>query len=73
MKDNNIEIMKNKYFFIGFIVGIMPFVILLTMLSINGFPNIFKMTLIVIALITATINGSILRYNIILKAKKSLI
>lgn len=73
MKDNSIEIMKNKYFFIGFIVGIMPFVILLTMLSINRFPNIFKLTLIVVALITATINGYILRYNIILKAKRSLI
>lgn len=73
MKDNNIEIMKNKYFFIGFIVGIIPFVILLTMLSINRFPNIFKAALIIVALITATINGYILRYNIILKAKRSLI
>lgn len=73
MKDNNIEIMKNKYFFIGFIVGIIPFVILLTMLSIDRFPNIFKATLIIVALITATINGYILRYNIILKAKRSLI
>ena len=73
MKDNNIEIMKNTYFFIGFIVGIIPFVILLTMLSINRFPNIFKATLIIVALITATINGYILRYNIILKAKRSLI
>lgn len=73
MKDNNIEIMKNKYFFIGFIVGIIPFVILLTMLSINRFPNIFKATLIIVALITVTINGYILRYNIILKAKRSLI
>lgn len=73
MKDNNIEIMKNKYFFIGFIVGIIPFVIVLTTLSTNRFPSIFKMTLIIVALITATINGYILRYNIILKAKRSLI
>ena len=37
MKNNNIDILKNKFFFIGFIVGIIPFIILLIILS--GYKN----------------------------------
>lgn len=72
MKNNDIEILKNKYFFIGFIVGIIPFLILLTIISVNKFSYLFKITLIITALITAFVNGSILRYNITLKLKENL-
>ena len=71
MKNNNIDILKNKYFFIGFIVGIIPFMILLIILSGYKNFNSYKYVIIIISLITALINGYILKINVLAKLKRS--
>ena len=66
---NNDEIIcvnKTKVLFIGFIVGIIPFLIVLGLISIKegGFeymPSIFRNTLIIAAIITALINAVVLK------------
>lgn len=71
MKNNNIDILKNKYFFIGFIVGIIPFIILLSILSGYENYNTYKYIIITISLITSFLNGYILKRNVLLKLKRS--
>lgn len=77
MKDNNmieqlkneityIETSKNKYFLLGFILGITPFVLLLIIFNMFNSPNtynIFTQTILIAALFTATINAFILKYK----------
>lgn len=71
MKNNNIDILKNKYFFIGFIVGIIPFIILLIILSGYKNFNSYKYVIIIISLITSLLNGYILKANALAKLKRS--
>lgn len=71
MKNNNIDILKNKYFFIGFIVGIIPFIILLIILSEYKNFNSYKYVIIITSLITSLINGYILKINVLAKLKRS--
>lgn len=72
MKDNNFEILKTKYFFIGLIVGIFPFLILLLILNQYSISNIYKMTIIIISIIVSIINGYILKHNVNIKIKENL-
>lgn len=72
MKDNNIEILKTKYFFIGLIVGIFPFLILLLILNQYSISNIYKMTIIIISIVVSIMNGYILKHNVNTKIKESL-
>lgn len=71
MKNNNIDILKNKYFFIGFIVGIIPFIILLIILSGYKNFNSYKYVIIIISLIASLLNGYILKTNVLAKLKRS--
>lgn len=71
MKNNSIDILKNKYFFIGFIVGIIPFIILLIILSGYKNFNSYKYVIIIISLITSLLNGYILKTNALAKLKRS--
>ncbi len=69
MKDNKdyskkdlIKVNKNKMLFIGFIIGIIPFLIIMTILSIEEggikyLPEIFRNTIIISGLITSLINA----------------
>lgn len=72
MKDNNFEILKTKYFFIGLIVGIFPFLILLLILNQYSISNIYKMTIIIISIVVSIMNGYILKHNVNTKIKESL-
>ena len=72
MKNNNFEILKTKYFFIGLIVGIFPFLILLLILNQYSISNIYKMTIIIISIIVSIINGYILKHNVNIKIKENL-
>lgn len=77
MKDNSmieqlkneityIETSKNKYFLLGFILGITPFVLLLIIFNMFNAPNtynIFTQTILIAALFTATINAFILKHK----------
>lgn len=77
MKDNSmieqlkneityIETSKNKYFLLGFILGITPFVLLLIIFNMFNEPNtynIFTQTILIAALFTATINAFILKHK----------
>lgn len=70
MKDNKItqhyiESFNTKYFFIGFIVGIVPFTILLSVMavykgSIDAIPSLFRNTLLLFGLIISISNAFIL-------------
>lgn len=71
MKNNNIEILKNKYFFIGFIIGIIPFLILIAILTNYPYTEKYKTMIVILSIITSLINGYILRYNVSLKVKES--
>lgn len=68
-----IDDFKNKYFFIGMITGLIPYTILLSIISSDDkVSSTFKLMLIISAIITSFINGFILRYNALLKFKRSL-
>lgn len=63
---DNLEIRKTKAFFLGFIVGIIPFMILLSIISlkfggIEYIPILFKNTISIAALVTSVINSFILK------------
>lgn len=60
---NTIESSKNKYFLLGFILGITPYIIILLITNIysNGSFNIFTQTILIAAFTTATINAFILK------------
>jgi hypothetical protein len=62
---NSIESSKNKYFTLGFILGIVPFLLIILVLNIFVTKNIsiLKYTLLVASLITATINAFFLRFT----------
>ena len=71
-----IKINKTKFQFIGFIVGIVPFLIMLGIISIKQggtqfIPSIFRDTLIIAGLITAIINSIILKNMFINKIEAS--
>lgn len=73
MKNNNIEkqlekdttyinTCKTKYFFIGFITGIIPFILIIIILnSLSNLTTPFKESLVIVGLITAFINGLTLK------------
>lgn len=74
MKDNNmieqlrneityIETSKNKYFLLGFLLGITPYILILIIINIysNNVFNSFTQTLLIAAFITATINAFVLK------------
>lgn len=65
-KDNFIELKKSKYFLIGFIVGITPFILILSIMilkqgGIEHIPSIFRNTLIIAGIITSIINSFVLK------------
>lgn len=59
----NIEAAKNKYFLFGFILGCIPFLLVIIILNISSKNDIsiLQYTLLVASLITATVNAFILR------------
>lgn len=69
MKDNKdytkeelIKLNKTRLLFLGFLIGIVPFILLLTIISIHEggikyLPSVLKNTLIIAGLITASINS----------------
>ena len=64
---NNLNTYKTKYFFIGFIIGIIPYIILI--IVTNNFmklPNLIylKKVLIIIGICTAFINAFILQNKV---------
>ncbi len=68
---------KTKYLLIGFIVGILPFIILISILSlkeggIKFVPTILRDTIITFGILTAIINAFILNKMITLKIETSL-
>lgn len=61
-KEELINLNKTRLLFLGFLIGIIPFIILLTIMAIheggiNYLPNVLKSTLIIAGLITACINS----------------
>ncbi|MCX4249201.1 MAG: hypothetical protein OSJ65_05510 [Bacilli bacterium] len=71
-----IRINKTKYLFIGFIVGIIPFILLISILSlkeggIKFIPSILRDTIIIFGIITACINSITLKNRIINKIETS--
>lgn len=68
-KNNQQEIIhyRTKFFFIGFIVGIIPYLIMILIFSqFNKFQQLvnFKETIVVIGIITSLCNGLILQHKI---------
>lgn len=75
--DELIESNKTKFLFIGFIVGISPYIILIFFIALKegGFeyiPTILKETLIIAGIITASINSMILKRMYVNKMNSSL-
>lgn len=78
-KDYNKEIIennKNKFLFIGFITGIIPFIIFIGIISIyegglSFIPTLFRNTIIIMGLITSVINALALRNLFINKFKQN--
>lgn len=61
-KINTIKLNTTRLLFIGFIVGIIPFMLLITIISIHEgglkfIPTVLKNTLVISGLITACINS----------------
>ena len=80
MKDNKdyntdelLKVNETKVLFIGFIAGILPFLIILGVISmrLDGIPSIMKNTLIIAGILTACINSIALKkvYNNKIKAR----
>lgn len=67
---NNIEASKNKYFFIGFLIAIIPFIIVSSIINLfkNGNLNTFTNVFFVLSVIISLINGFYLRILFIKKA-----
>lgn len=71
-----IKINEVKYLFIGFIVGIVPFILLITALSIKEggiefIPSILRNTILSAGIIVSLINAVMLKYIISNKIKAS--
>ena len=71
-----IRVNQTKYQFIGFIIGFIPFLIILGILSIKEggtqmIPSIFRDTLIIASIITAFINSIVLKKMFINKMQTS--
>ena len=62
---DNIESSKNKYFFYGFIIGSLPFILIICFINNYSNDNLSILTniLLVASLITATLNAFILRFT----------
>lgn len=57
-----IKLKKTRLLFLGFIIGIIPFILLITIISIHEggmkyVPSVLKNTLVIAGLITASINS----------------
>lgn len=70
------DINKTKILFLGFIIGITPFLIILGLVSImeggiEYLPSVFKNIIIIAGLITSIINSVILKNMYIYKLKTS--
>ncbi len=66
---------KSKYLLIGFIIGIIPFIIIMLVCSnisgsVETIPKIFKNTIIVLGIITSVINAFIFKAMMINKIKE---
>lgn len=73
-KEELINLNKTRLLFLGFLIGIIPFIILLVIMSIheggiNYLPSVLKNTLIISGLITACINSITLKKMYIEKLK----
>lgn len=73
-KEELINLNKTRLLFLGFLVGIIPFIVLLAIMSIheggiNYLPSILKNTLIIAGLVTASINSIALKKMYIEKLK----
>ncbi len=61
---NNIEYAKKKYFFIGFIISFIPYLLVLLIASKAYVSNIFIYTIIILTVISCITNGFIVSNNI---------
>ena len=61
---DTIETAKSKYFFIGFITGCIPFIILILWLKHNNINNILIEIITLTAFITGTLNAFILKETV---------
>ena len=61
---NNIENKKNKYYLIGFILGIIPYLFILVFAKIINISSSFINVLIIFGIITAFVNAHILSNQI---------
>ena len=69
------NINMNKYLLIGFIIGIMPFIVLILISSnmsgsIDNIPKIFKNTIIIFGIATSLINAFIFKKMMVNKIKE---
>ncbi len=69
-----IKLKKTRLLFLGFIIGIIPFILLITIISIHEggmkyVPSVLKNTLVIAGLITASINSLTLQKMYIEKLK----
>lgn len=74
---NQINTNKSKYLLLGFIVGIIPFILLISILSlkeggIEFVPSILRDTLLISGIITSIINSIVLNKRISNKINASL-
>lgn len=74
---NQINYNKTKYLFIGFIVGIMPFILLISILSlkeggIKFVPSVLRDTLLIFGILTAVVNSILLNKMITTKIETSI-
>ena len=66
-EDNNLlHINKNKLTFLGFITGLLPYILIMGIISLNAggtkyIPTLYRTTLVTMGLVTAVINSIVLR------------
>ncbi len=71
-----IENNKTKFLFIGFIIGIIPFIIFISIISIyegglSFVPSIFRNTIIIAGIITAFLNAILIQKILINKLSQN--
>lgn len=72
---HNVELNKSKFLLIGFVIGIIPFIVLILSISIvkggiEFIPSLFKNTIIIFGLITSLSNAFIFKHMALNKLKE---